>query len=324
MSVESLQEMIVVSHHEEWRTIPDWCAFCFGVGEVLSQQSREGLRRTVIISVPIRDYAAIFCAAGAVCGRTIRLLRDETELSFDDVSSFPLGTPIECHYKGRWVPAEFGGISDDGRIRARFQSENSFLVGRQQILRIRRSRRKHFKVPGKNALRTSASMNGIFHYLIQTVTSHSLPTTPEPGLSCVIAGRITALRTEILDSKIGVFNGRDVVAEGHLQEILQIDKFVNSSKIEPRSQILPLRPRGIPDQAPLAILDGAHAYLLNVALFSDFDLCVVLDRTDPAYEEASHAVQDEYLRRVEVTEQTNIPTARSGIGVCNYWRESKS
>lgn len=290
----------------------------------LVQTPYSDLRKTVVISTPLRNFAATMCATGAVCGKAANIVKNPHELAYSDFKELLPGANIECFYKGRWIPAVFDRIDENGSIRARFSTTDCFLYKPKEISQIRKSTKKNFKPPSKHALNAPVPIKGIFHYLVESLCKSAVPDAPEPGITCTITGRVNAIQQEVTSLCLGRTKSSQIVAEGSLQEVLQIDRLITSKTAVARTTVFSVRDSEVSNSAPLVVLDGPAAFLHNETRLASRDQIVILDRTDPAYGEATHVVRDRYIRRSHVQEVISLPEAPTGVGMSMFWRTSTS
>src|SRR5215468_4627668 len=79
-----------------WHCMPDWLGFFLRLGERVAVAHDGGFQQTCVVVIPpVRSFAALFCATGAVVGvaTTAEALPD-IDIHFASLASLKAGTPL--------------------------------------------------------------------------------------------------------------------------------------------------------------------------------------------------------------------------------------
>ncbi|MEP7013728.1 MAG: hypothetical protein ABJC13_25690 [Acidobacteriota bacterium] len=114
-------------------------------------------------------------------------------------------------------------------------------------------------------------------------------------------GTVGTLRTEILDTRVGLPGADGQIVKGTFQEVLQVRSFVGRSGVF-HSEVLAAG--GTPSEATwsdppdIAVFDGAVSLLKFGDRWPGTARIIVLDRTDTRSTDAAAEINREYVQRI--------------------------
>lgn len=321
-------------HEQSWCPFPGWAQFFIRVGWDL-RSSDPGLQRIVIaVCVPHRALAASLAALGAVLAEPLPVpTPDDIRQHFEHLLNLPdpAEKPTALTYlrAGRKIRGLFDGAVTQGQtrfVRVCVQARGAYRSGGLTYL-VKEADAINIQIepyiqpalgfhPGGTALVSHGEFVKHFYTEHQLYLLHLAA-----RCQVLIIGRVNAIREETtqLQCAIPAMDGR--LDEGVLNSILRIRKFISQAD-HARTAVcaahrdLTLSPE---DRAAvqLVIFDGAGAFSKWGGCFPRANLLVILDRTEPMFEEGLNQVNARYyVRSGEYRWQpgTQIPASLDAVG----------
>ena len=270
--------------------LPPWARFMAHVGRGLAEAE---LRRVIVaLSVPARDFAAVFAAAAAV------LRRDELEpMAPNDLDEHvralratPLGAPVKYLgpkdrvHDGRWAGIQRSGAGGEEML--------CLELARGETRKLRLNRALAIHLTGENSARGKLRAKVVAVAPLLRATRGDAPAiTMVTTARCdiLIVGTLTLLEQELTNERLFVSDQRDDRCEGVLQNLVRAHglsdarRFFRSvlvaSSSGPSAEQRALHPH-------LVIYDGGRAFIRWRHLWDDANKLVILDRSSSSAEEA--------------------------------------
>jgi hypothetical protein len=293
---------------EKWKRLPLWSKFLATLGAAAVRGYGAGLRTVTVITAPTRSFCAPFAALGSLFTLSSIQSDLDSEKHFQTLCELSSQSDIGLVYfrDGRRHDAVFAGVQKVGGvpyIRVCVQAHGrertggaTFFVNAEECANV------HIRADGAVCLSRSWKGRKLSRYTDFTATVLGDAQTPELSLpdgerGILIVGRVNALRVEVTQEVIG-FPSAGQMIEGCLQALLQVRKFSSSGDqglvdVAPSSGKGPstrLHPR-------LVIFDDNSGYLRCREQFPSSNILVVLDRTDPHFQEAVSATNAAFMKR---------------------------
>lgn len=296
MSPSDFSLRISVLDDCEKSALPDWAASLMWLGAWCRSNQLAGKRLIVFAVLPTRELAAAFASLGClVAGAS----------AFEDALSWPTFKKLPAGRSVFWVPRNTG-VRYCGEIVGFKEYEGSeFIVVKVTTARrpsevglIREISRAYFddyrfteeKPP-------SAPKAASFEAAWQSI--EPLVKNPNPkwiwadGAEGLLVTSLAVLESEILHLSLSI-DGRPPIS---MPELLCLER----NKVQSHAKLRIDHPRGAIDGVfPLAILDGAKAFLVHEHLASVSNMLVILDRSE--YQEGIH---DKALELRSISQDNN-------------------
>ena len=303
----------------EKKPLPSWSKFFLQLGASVVQERDPHQNLVVALAVPTLSYAAVLTAAGTIIARA-KTLDNNPEVSpeqthFEMLSSLPVGTSVilrqgEKAVKGKFVGTKDAG--DDGPPRIGVQTQNrkggslTDWLPPASSLKVQVSSKTWNRLPANAGSAGNANMHRS-EFIAQVFQGEDLwDFFTRSTLDCVVLGTVGRLVREATETKLSVGSRGQEQTAGSIADILRIGRLHGEGEAF-RSDIFPVnsmhnakRSGGVIPH--LVIFDGAVGFLKWRDGWSTCDWIVVLDRTEPRFEEAVQVVNEEYLSRTTEVE----------------------
>ena len=193
----------------------------------------------------------------------------------------------------------------DGQVyvKVRVQNEDggnlTWFVQEDKAFSLKISDEKFHHLPKKQTGRKFISNREFLDHAIPDINIGDL--TVNSRCECAIVGRLGVLKSEVKEECFGVAIQDGGFVAGSLQDILRIRQFLVREEAY-CSVVLKYIGEDIPEfengeEPYVTIFDGASGYLRTRDNFRNPHSIVVLDRTEPLFQEGATAVDGDYLKR---------------------------
>lgn len=316
---------------KDWIPLPAWARFLIELGFDASVTAAEMPDRRLVIALalPTRAYAASFCVTGVVVARSgMDDDRDQLIAHYERLSALPSGTALTYRKGNRTFPAQFVGTSThfSGEPCLVVQTQDKKAGGMTEQVPLSRSMavaiaedqtRRLPKNPTGRQLQVQTEfvqrwLGGVDPLRFATKTQ----------LDCVLVGNLRDSFAEIMQTTFGIRCG-DRILKGTLQDIIRVKRFIRPGEGY-RCKLIPVRDTGRPpagDQCPLfVVFDGAQGFLRARDYWRDSNWIVLLDRTDPHFQEAADLLNAGYAMRPEGDDPAFMLNGfPRGAAILAYW-----
>lgn len=318
-----------------WCPFPTWVQFFIRVGWDLRNSDPDRGERTVIaVCVPHRALAASFAALGAVLAEPLPIpTSDDIRRHFECLLNLPdpaqRPTALTYLHAGRKIRGMFDGVAIWGQMRlvkVRVQARQAYRTG-GLTYSVQEADAINIQIepdlPPTLAFHPSGTAlvpHGAFvkHFY----TEHELHLLHLAARCRVlIIGRVNALREEATQLQCAIATRDDTPNKGLLNDILRVRKFISQNN-HARSAVYAAQrdiDPSLEDRSTVGfvIFDGADAFSKWAGCFPSAELLVILDRTEPMFEEGLSQVNTRYyVRSGEYQWQpgTQIPASIDAVG----------
>ena len=263
-------------------------------------------------TLPTRAFAAPLAALGAVAS-SIKPLSDgsdSTSAHFERLASLPDGTRVVLRKKTQKLKGVLLGPEERGGLRyLRVQTERLHELGgglthfikEADSLRVHplESQISASDLPKTQKGRPVARHATFLEALLQLQDVYEFVT--RSSIACAVIGSKTGIRSETCEVQFAVPAGTSGLQEGRLLDALRVREFLGEGE-GCRSVVMPASASEIQidpaaQTAPLAIFDGATAYLRWRHEFTAANNLILLDRCQPSAEDAAAAFIQEHAKR---------------------------
>lgn len=296
-----------------WTPLPPWAAFFALVGEQLAAWNSPGHRVSVCLTIPTRSYAACLASLGAVAQSLHEGERGSSPVShFEFLASLPVDHPVILRKKTQKLKGLLKGEEQrDGRryLRVQLESLHARGGGLTELIQVGDSLRirpadfelSSSDLPKNQKGRPVARHAPFVESLLQVQDVYDFVTTSV--MSCAIVGSKRSLRAEAVEALFAVEGPKSSLLEGALNDALRAKDFLQPGEAY-RTDILSasaseVQVDPLAAMAPLAIFDGANAYLRWRREFSSANSLVLLDRCQSGAEDAASAFIQEHAKRAD-------------------------
>jgi len=298
---------IISLHFEdsgEWYSLPNWAEYFISVGKQFAFSDFDvGSRIVTAIVVPTRTYCAAFISLGMVVSDAVRREHTSKEAHFKRLLALQPGTPVIYREKpGKTFkgilrpPKELHGKQCVGvQVYSKEGGELTIWISEAYALKVHPAKHSG-KLPKKQSGKNKHLSNEFVISLLGDFDQVQLGI--QSKLVCAIVGKKSLLEDEIRRTPLAVYLGDDRRAEGWLQDVLRVDRFVIGEKShrsalipvgtsQPSSEIISKTEMGV-------VFDGAAGFLKWGTMWQDRHQVIVLDRTDRDFDDAIHAINSRF------------------------------
>ena len=312
---------------DKWMPLPAWGNFFINIGRWLAQAEIVESRLVLGLAIPTRNYAAAFAALGIVLARA-NIPADQIELNshFQQLCSLPKGTPVNYQKNGKRYKGIYLGVNKDyGEPRLRVQIENKSNGGLTDFLRreecqnVAIASTQYMSLPKKQTGRFLVKSNDFLNAFISAETQEFVTKT---RLECALIGRVNTLQQEITQVPFAYDSSKPEVKRGYLHDILRVRNFLSEGETY-RSEVLSFQgnkpPKTTNNLMPnVTIFDGATGFIKWRDDWRNSHWIVLLERTEPRFQEAVTEINNEYGSRVDGKEIHHIPSVPPGVELVVY------
>lgn len=290
----------------EWYSLPEWAEYFISVGKQLASADHSTSRIVTAIVVPTRAYCAAFASLGMVISDAAKRDRPSEASHFEKLFDLPAGTPVIFRPAPRKVqkgvlqgPEEYNGKL---YVRVQVQSRDprtggglTHLIDESRALQVQPAKHSG-KLPKKQGAEHKRFANRFVDSLLGDADPIQLGLRSK--LVCAIIGKKNALEHEIRQTPLAIHaNGRRR-AEGQLQDVLRVDRFVSGQQSY-RSALVPVG--SSPPSSDVAsnvetavVFDGAAGFLKWGSMWPNRHQIIILDRTELYFDDAISAINSRF------------------------------
>lgn len=288
----------------KWYSLPEWAEYFIGVGKQLTIAPQAESRIVTAIVVPTRAFGAAFVSLGMVISDAAARDQASEAAHFEKLFDLPQGTPVI--YRPRKGAALKGILQapgeDQGRLCVKVQVHSregggmTYLIFEPHSLKVQPTGGQAWELPKKQGLHNARTANTFVDSLLGETDPVQLGLRSK--LVCALVGRRNTLEHEIRKTPLSIHVNGDRHAEGQLQDVLRIDRFVTAQQSH-RSALVsigadPPSDEVIQNVETGVVFDGAVGFLKWGALWRGRHQVVILDRTEPYFDDAITAVNARY------------------------------
>jgi hypothetical protein len=292
----------VILHFEDagdWRSLPAWAEYFINVGKQLASADQSDSRIVTAIVVPTRAYAAAFVSLGMVISDAAARDSASESAHFEALFDLPYGTSVIYRPKpGKTLKGIMLGPEElSGKLYVRVQVHSkdggglTHFVDESHALQLQPARHSG-KLPKKQGGENTRFANQFVDGLLGEADPVQLGIRSK--LCCAVVGRRNTLEHEIRKTPLALHANGRLHAEGYLQDVLRVDRFVTEQQSH-RSALVPVGaepPSGdvIENVEMGVVFDGAHGFLKWGEMWQGRHQVLILDRTETYFDDAISAV----------------------------------
>ncbi|GAA6616840.1 hypothetical protein [Scytonema sp. NUACC26] len=328
-SVSTRTNFSFAKNYGEWASLPPWGTCFINIGHWVAQADSRENRLVIALAIPIRNYAAALAALGVVLARAnISTSKIDSNSHFEKLCRLPKGTPVNYQINGKRYKGIYLGVNKDyGEPRLRIQRENKSSGGLTDFIRqeechnVAIASTQHINLPKKQTGRPIFVQNEFLNAVISE--AELLQFTTETRLECAVIGRVNTLRQEIKEVPFACSSSKSEFKTGCLNDVLRVRNFCISEGQAYRSEVLPALGNNPPQTTNgliphVTIFDGATGFLKWRDNWRNSHWIVLLERTEPHFQEAVIEINNEYGNRFDGEEIQNIPCIPPGVELVVY------
>ena len=279
----------------EWYSLPEWAEYFINVGKQLADADRSESRIVTAIVVPTRAFGAAFVSLGMVINDAAARDQSSQSAHFEKLFDLPPGTPVIYRhkpgktFKGILQSPDVSGSKIYVRVQVHSRDGGSltYLIDESRALQVQPARHSG-KLPKKQGGANARFANQFVDCLLGEADPVQLGLRSK--LCCAIVGKRNALEQEIRKTPLAIHVNGHHHAEGQLQDVLRVDRFVTEQQSH-RSALVPVGadpPDGhVIDNVEMGVVfDGAHGFLKWGDMWQGRHQAVILDRTETYFDDA--------------------------------------
>ncbi len=322
-----------------WEQLPDWARFFLSLGAFVAAQPKSGTRFVAAAALPTRAYAAALAAAGVVYHQTRTKDESGADSHFQRLCELPHGTGVTYLYGKRSLDGVLLGCTDQfGERRLIVQTRNPRAGGDTHYV----AARDAIKIQLPAEADTIVSPKDLPERQTGRLVAPICPFTRRflgedavkdfalrSRLDCLIVGRLSLLRQEILETTFRSFlsadnlsDSADEAHEGTLIDILRVDKFMSEGKAY-RTDAVAANVSGVSEASHHAVphvvvFDGSAGFSKWRDFWRASHWIVLLDATESNFDEAARLLNAEYVNRFDDDDVDGVPAPPAGIEMVFY------
>lgn len=284
----------------QWYSLPEWAEYFISVGKQLRFATQAESRIVTAIVVPTRAFGAAFVSLGMVISDAAARDQASEAAHFERLFDLPQDSPVI--YRPRKgvalkgvleAPAEYQGkLCLRVRVHSKEGGGKTFLIFASESLKVQPTGGQSWDLPNKQGLHNLRTANTFVDSLLGETDPVQLGLRSK--LVCAMVGRRNTLEHEIRKTPLSIHVNGDYHAEGQLQDVLRVDRFVTPQQSH-RSALVSIGADPPSDDVVHnvetgVVFDGAVGFLKWGALWRCQHQVVILDRTEPYFDDAITAV----------------------------------
>lgn len=296
----------LVLHFEdsgEWCSLPQWAEYFISIGKRLALAPPTENRLTTAIIVPTRAYGAAFVSLGIVIGEASQADQPSAAAHFEQLFDLPPGSPVLYRpSKGKVLRGILlSPVEERGELWIRVQVHSreggglTYLVKEKYALTVQPSGGKPRKLPKKQGSAGVRSINSFVDQILGEADPVQLGLRSK--VVCALVGRRNVLHDEISRTPFSIRLNGERYASGELQDILRVDSFVTPQQshrtalVSSAASKPPVEPVGVG-----VVFDGGAGFLRLGSSWRSKHQVVVLDRTEPYFDDAIQAINSRFTQ----------------------------
>jgi len=313
----------------EWYSLPAWAEYFIGIGKQIARADDPRKRLVTAIVVPTRAFGAAFVSLGIVISDAARRDSASAAAHFENLSRLPIGTPVVYRQapgktlRGVLQPSELcnGKMYIKVQVHSTKGGGLTHLVDHSGVLLVQPAGHSG-KLPKSQGTENSRFCNQFVDVLLGEADPVQLGL--QSKFCCAIIGKRNALEQEIRKTPLALHVNGTSHAGGMLQDILRVDRFVTGSQSH-RSALVPVSseppPKDVIERVEMGtVFDGAHGFLKWAAMWEKSNQVVILDRTEPYFEDAVSAINSRFSQnRSDNVASLNGVEPPAGGEVLSFW-----
>jgi hypothetical protein len=306
LSASKVAEMTVIApvnlHFEDsgnWYSLPEWAEFFINVGKQIASADRSESRIVTAIVVPTRAFGAAFVSLGMVVSDAAARDRSSESVHFEKLFDLPVNTPVIFRPRpGKTLRGVLREPEEcEGKLYIRVKVHSSAGGGLTYL--VDESKAMQVQPAGHNGRLPMTQQGTNLRFANEFVESLVGEADPvqlglRSKLVCALVGKRNTLEHEIRQTPLAIHVNGNRHSEGHLQDILRINRFVSGQQSH-RSALVPVGSGSpsdnIVDNVEMGVVfDGAIGFLRWGQMWRGRHHVVILDRTEPYFEDAISAI----------------------------------
>jgi hypothetical protein len=289
-----------------WYSLPDWAEYFINVGKHLAAEPPVESRIVTAIVVPTRAFGAAFVSLGMVVTDAAGRDKASEATHFEKLFDLPLGTPVIYRpATGKTLRGILQEPEDyHGKLHVRVQVHSrsggglTYLIDETRALQVQPARHSG-KLPKKQGGENARFANVFVDSLLGEADPVQLGLRSK--LVCTLVGKKNTLEHEVRQTPLAIHVNGERHAEGLLQDVLRVNRFVTEQQSH-RSALV-----SVGSETPTedvvsgtetgVVFDGASGFLKWGQLWNGCHQVIILDRTEPYFDDAISAINTRYSQR---------------------------
>lgn len=290
----------------EWYSLPEWAEYFISVGKQLASADDSTSRIVTAIVVPTRAYCAAFVSLGMVISDAAARDPSSAAAHFEKLFDLPAGTPVIFRSTpGKVLKGVLQGPEEyNGKLHVRVQVQSrdpraggglTHLIDESRALQVQPAKHSG-KLPKKQGAENKRFANRFVDSLLGDADPVQLGLRSK--FVCAIVGKKNALEHEIRHTPLALHSNGDCRAEGQLQDVLRVDRFVSGQQSY-RSALVPVGSSppsaDVTSKVEMAVVfDGAAGILKWGSMWPERHQIIILDRTELYFDDAISAINSRF------------------------------
>jgi hypothetical protein len=305
-----------------WHSLPEWAEYFINVGRQLACADQPESRIVTAVVVPTRAFGAAFVSLGMVISDAAARDHSSESAHFEKLFDLPAGTPVIFRPQpGKTLrgilqePEEYSGkLYVRVQVHSRAGGGLTHLLDESRALQVQPARHSG-KLPKKQGGENARFANEFVDTLLGEADPVQLGLRSK--LVCALVGKRNTLEHEIRQTPLAIHVNGHRYAGGQLQDVLRVNRFVTGQQSH-RSALVPVGSGSPPDDVVASteigvVFDGALGFLKWGQMWRGRHQVIILDRTEPYFEDAISAINTRFSQSRTDGEVT-LPTSDAPPG----------
>lgn len=317
-------------HASGWLSLPYWGQFFLEVGARVARYPSRPYRCILGCALPTKAYAAALTATGVVT--SLALANQFTPADEADRAEWlrhlEPGTPLIYRRGNKYAKGTLDRwYLDNGipyiRLRTSCSGKEATSVPQKLLLGVDILHDATFRLPQKQTMRGIVSREELGFLSVYLGDRLARELIAYSRLDCLIIGSKEQLRRETHDTRFAVNDRVSRLVEGSLNMLVRIRELLGDNSAHRAalcsSASSPEDQTSITSPPVVVIFSGATSFLRWRDSWRSSHWIVLLDRTEPHFDEAIKELNQEYiLRRAEEKPFESPPAPPDGIEAVWY------
>lgn len=320
-------------HSSGWAPLPYWGQFFLEVGAQVARHPIGPYRCILGCAIPTKAYAAAFTATGVVTSLALanQFTPSDEAAHAEWLRHLEPGTPLIYRSGNKYAKGVLDRWHlDNGiqymRIKTSGSGKEAISVPPKLLLGVDLLHDATFRLPHKQTMRGIVSKEELDFVSVYLGNRLARELIAYSRLDCLVIGSKGQIRREAHDTRFAINHTSSRFVEGSLNMLVRIRELLGDNSAHRTalcsSSSLPEDQVSITNAPVVVIFSGAASFLRWRDSWRSSHWIVLLDRTEPHFDEAVAELNQEYiLRRVEEKLFEPLPTLPEGIETVWYHEE---
>lgn len=285
----------------EWHSLPMWAEYFIDIGKQMAREDKSKSRVLTAIVVPTRAFGAAFVSLGMVITDAAARKALSQSAHFEMLFDLPAGTPVIYRSSNEVLRGILQSPEEDkGQIKLRVQVKPANAGRLTYIIDERGASNVHPADHSGILPKKQGSNSRYLNKFVEGLLGNADPVQfgGHSKIVCTLVGQRNSLEHEIRHTPLALHLNGHQHLDGQLQDVLRVNKFVPGQQSHRTALVAPggeIPSSEIVDKTEIGVVyDGAAGFLKWGTLWSKCHQIVILDRTEPYFDDAICAINSRF------------------------------